>query len=127
MGKWTRFDHFEANIFDALDKRNDLIDESDGDTQLPNIVHAFQTAERLRKDFPEHGWLHLTGLIHDLGKIMAMYGEPQWCVVGDTWPVGCKPQPDVVQLYTAGGHSPACFWIGGFEFNNEDQDFRWNT
>ena len=42
MGKWTRFDHFEANIFDALDKLNDLIDESDGDTQLPNIVHAFQ-------------------------------------------------------------------------------------
>ena len=39
-----------------------------------------QTAERLRKDFPEHGWLHLTGLIHDLGKIMAMYGEPQWAV-----------------------------------------------
>ena len=42
MGKWTRFNHFEANIFDALDKLNDLIDESDGDTQLPNIVHAFQ-------------------------------------------------------------------------------------
>ena len=30
------------------------------------------------------------------GKIMAFYGEPQWAVVGDTFPVGCKPQPSIV-------------------------------
>lgn len=59
----------------ALEKLNDLVDESDPDTSLPNIVHAFQTAERAREEFPEHDWLHLTGLIHDLGKIMAFYGE----------------------------------------------------
>lgn len=29
------------------------------------------------------------GLVHDVGKIMALYGEPQWAVVGDTFPVGC--------------------------------------
>ena len=23
---------------------------------------------------------------------MAFFGEPQWAVVGDTFPVGCKPQ-----------------------------------
>ena len=96
IAKWTQFNHHEATIFEALDQLNDLIDESDGDLQLPNIVHAFQTAERLRRDYPEHGWLHLTGLIHDMGKIMAFYGEPQWAVVGDTWPVGCKPQSSVV-------------------------------
>ena len=94
--KWTKFNHFEATILEALDKLNDLVDESDGDLQLPNIVHAFQTAEKLRRDFPQHDWLHLTGLVHDLGKVMAMYDEPQWCVVGDTLPVGCKPQPSVV-------------------------------
>ena len=27
---------------------------------------------------------------------MAFYDEPQWCVVGDTFPVGCEPQPSVV-------------------------------
>ena len=27
---------------------------------------------------------------------MAFYGEPQWAVVGDTFPVGCKPQPSIV-------------------------------
>jgi predicted HD phosphohydrolase len=62
-------------IREGLEKLNDLIDESDPDTSLPNIVHAFQTAERAREEFPEHDWLHLIGLIHDLGKVMAFYGE----------------------------------------------------
>ena len=29
---------------------NDLVDESDPDLDLPNIVHAFQTAERIREE-----------------------------------------------------------------------------
>ena len=75
---------------------NDLVDESDPDLDLPNIVHAFQTAERIREEHPEKDWFHLVGLIHDLGKVMAFYGEPQWCVVGDTFPVGCKPALSIV-------------------------------
>lgn len=66
-------------VREALEKLNDLVDESDPDTTLPNIVHAFQTAERAREEFPEHDWLHLTGLIHDLGKIMAFYGKSSAC------------------------------------------------
>lgn len=73
--KWLGFDHVEMTIREALEKLNDLVDESDPDLDLPNIIHAFQTAERAREEFPEHDWLHLTGLIHDLGKIMAFYGE----------------------------------------------------
>jgi len=115
MEKWTKFDHFESTILEALDTLNELIDESDGDLQLPNIVHAFQTAERLRRDYPEHDWLHLTGLIHDLGKVMAVYGEPQWAVVGDTLPVGCKPQPSVV------------FVNSSFHNNPDMKDERYNT
>src|SRR5437773_639480 len=34
-------------------------------------------------------WFILAGLIHDLGKILCLYGEPQWAVVGDTFPVAC--------------------------------------
>ena len=34
-------------------------------------------------------WLQLTGLIHDVGKLLALWGEPQWAAVGDTFPVGC--------------------------------------
>lgn len=72
---WLSFDHLKMTVREALEKLNDLVDESDPDTSLPNIVHAFQTAERARAEFPEHDWIHLTGLIHDLGKIMAFYGE----------------------------------------------------
>lgn len=90
MEKWLKFNHFKATVKEALIKLNELVDESDPDTDLPNIVHAFQTAERIRQDHPDDDWFQLIGLIHDLGKVMAFYGEPQWCVVGDTFPVGCK-------------------------------------
>lgn len=60
-------------------------------TSLPNSVHCFQTAERIREAYPspDMDWFHLTGLIHDIGKILAFWGEPQYAVVGDTFPVGC--------------------------------------
>ena len=38
----------------------------------------------------------LTGLIHDLGKVLCLFGEPQWAVVGDTFPVGCAFDPRIV-------------------------------
>ena len=89
MSHWTQFNTIELPIMEALDKLNNFVDESDPDTSLPNLVHAFQTAEGIRKAHPDLDWFHLTGLIHDLGKVMAIYGEPQWAVVGDTFPVGC--------------------------------------
>ncbi|KAF7496432.1 Inositol oxygenase [Sarcoptes scabiei] len=93
---WTQFNKFQSGIMDSLLKLNDLIDESDPDVDVPNIVHAFQTAERIREAHPDLEWFHLTGLIHDLGKLMALHGEPQWAVVGDTYPLGCKIQSSVV-------------------------------
>ena len=36
------------------------------------------------------------GLIHDLGKILCLFGEPQWAVVGDTFPVGCAYSDKIV-------------------------------
>jgi inositol oxygenase len=35
-------------------------------------------------------------LIHDLGKILCLFGEPQWAVVGDTFPVGCAFSDKIV-------------------------------
>src|SRR5690606_14261174 len=35
-------------------------------------------------------WFILAGLVHDLGKILCLFGEPQWAVVGDKFPVGCR-------------------------------------
>ena len=57
-------------IREALEKLNELVDESDPDSDLPNIVHAFQTAEKIRADHPNDDWFQLTGLIHDLGKVI---------------------------------------------------------
>lgn len=64
-----KFDHMKCTMKEALVKLNDLVDESDPDVDIPNIVHAFQTAERIRKDYPDDDWFHLTGLIHDAGKV----------------------------------------------------------
>lgn len=93
--EWCHFNRFTGTVMEALEQLNHLIDESDPDSDLPNIVHAFQTAERIRQAHPQEDWFHLTGLIHDLGKVMA-YHEPQWAVVGDTFPVGCAFAPSIV-------------------------------
>jgi inositol oxygenase len=75
-------------IWEALEKLNTLVDDSDPDNSLPQIYHALQTAEAIRYDGHPR-WFILAGLIHDLGKMLCFFGEPQWAVVGDTFPVGC--------------------------------------
>jgi inositol oxygenase len=43
----------------------------------------------MRKDGKPR-WMQLTGLIHDLGKLLYFFdAQGQWDVVGDTFPVGC--------------------------------------
>ncbi|XP_047470205.1 inositol oxygenase-like [Penaeus chinensis] len=103
---WRKFDKFEATILEALQKLNSLVDESDPDVSVPNIVHAFQTAERIRAAHPDKDWLQLTGLIHDLGKVMAFYGEPQFSTVGDTFVVGCEVGKSVVYRDTTFHDNP---------------------
>lgn len=83
-------------LWDLLGALEGLRDESDPDTDLPQSQHAFQTAERLRREHPDEDWLHLVGLIHDCGKALQLFGEPPEHVVGDTFPVGCAFDPAVV-------------------------------
>jgi inositol oxygenase len=78
----------EMSVWEAMEFLNTLVDDSDPDTDLTQIEHLMQTAEAIRADGHPR-WFILTGLIHDLGKILCLYGEPQWAVVGDTFPVGC--------------------------------------
>jgi inositol oxygenase len=78
----------EMGIWEAMDYLNTLVDDSDPDTSLSQIQHNLQTAEAIRRDGHPR-WMQLTGLIHDLGKLLCLYGEPQWAVVGDTFPTGC--------------------------------------
>jgi len=104
--RWMQFNYGEWPLMEALKYLNNMVDESDPDTDVPNIVHAFQTAERIREKHPDEDWFHLTGLIHDLGKVMALCGEPQWAVTGDTWPVGCEPAQSIVFRDTTFQNNP---------------------
>lgn len=82
-------------IWEAMEYLNTLVDESDPDTDLSQIEHLMQTSEAIRRDGHPR-WMVLTGLIHDLGKILCLFGEPQWAVVGDTFPVGCAWSDKIV-------------------------------
>lgn len=105
---------------DVLATMNDYKDPSDPDTDGDNLTHAYQTAERIRKDHPNDEWFQLVGLIHDAGKMLYTRGEPDWCVVGDTFPVGCqfsehclysqffRKNPDYGKYDTIGIYSPEC-------------------
>ena len=75
-------------IWEAIEALGAIVDDSDPDLDLPQLAHALQTAEALRADGAPR-WLVLTGFVHDLGKVLCLFGEPQWAVVGDTFPVGC--------------------------------------
>lgn len=85
----------QMGIWEAMEYLNTLVDDSDPDTDLSQIEHLLQTAEAIRQDGHPR-WFILTGLIHDLGKILCLFGEPQWAVVGDTFPVGCAWAPGIV-------------------------------
>lgn len=85
----------KMGIWDAMEYLNTLVDDSDPDTNLSQIEHLLQAAEAARAGSHPR-WFVLTALIHDLGKVLCLYGEPQWAVVGDTFPVGCAYSDKVV-------------------------------
>ena len=75
-------------VWECCENLDALLDESDPDTNLSQLEHCLQTAESIRADgHPD--WFVLAGLVHDLGKALCVYGEPQWAVTGDTFPLGC--------------------------------------
>lgn len=60
-------------IDEAFVELEDYVDASDPDLDLPNKLHLLQTAEGLRRaGHPD--WMQLTGLLHDMGKIMFLWG-----------------------------------------------------
>jgi inositol oxygenase len=86
-------------IREAFKELMTYVDSSDPDAELPNRIHMLQTAEGLRKaGHPD--WMQIVGLIHDMGKVMFLWGTeedgqlgraegPQWALGGDTWVAGC--------------------------------------
>ena len=94
--KYLTFDK-PMHIWEAMEKLNALIDVSDPDLNMPNIQHLVQTAEAAR-EAGRPDWMQLTALIHDLGKMMYLWGSDedgtsqaeQWGLVGDIFVVGCR-------------------------------------
>jgi len=89
-GKYEKLNNKVMNIHKALSLMDTFIDTSDPDVDEPNSIHAYQTAERIRKKYPEDKEYQIIGLIHDIGKVLFTFGEPEWSITGDTFVVGCK-------------------------------------
>lgn len=115
-------------VREAFAKLENYVDASDPDLHLPNLIHMLQTAEGLRRA-GKPDWYQLTGLIHDMGKIMFLWGDEsigqngtadgaQWALGGDTWVVGCRI-PEEVKV----GNTYPEF----AKLNPDMQDPRYNT
>ena len=111
--EFLSFNKKELPVWGAMEFLNTLVDDSDPDTDLDQLQHLLQTAEAIRADgHPD--WFVLTGFLHDMGKVLCLFGEPQWAVVGDTFPVGCQ-------------HSDKIVYPEYFANNPDSQDERYNT
>ena len=103
------------SVWAAMEMLDTLVDDSDPDIHLTQIEHLLQTAEAMRRDGkPE--WMQVVGLVHDLGKLLYVFGSEcacvspchtraelivllirgQWDVVGDTFVVGCKIPDSII-------------------------------
>lgn len=103
----------QMSVWEAIEKLDTIVDDSDPDTENSQLMHAMQSGEAAR----EAGmapWFILTCFIHDLGKILCCHQEPQWSVVGDTFPVGCRFSDKIV-------------FSEFFSENPDSQDPRYNT
>lgn len=111
--EFLKFNKKEMPIWDAFTFLNQLVDDSDPDTDLDQMQHLLQTSEAIRADgHPD--WMVLVGLLHDMGKVLCLFGEPQWAVVGDTFPVGCAFSDKIV-------------YSEFFKDNPDYNDSRYNT
>ena len=88
--KYSKLDNVKITMNKALSLLDTFIDPSDPDVDEPNSVHAYQTAERIRRKYPEDKEYQIIGLIHDLGKVLFTFDEPDYVVVGDTFVVGAQ-------------------------------------
>lgn len=111
--EYLKFDKMKMPVWEAFQFLNELVDDSDPDTDLDQFQHLLQTAEAIRKDgHPD--WMVCVGLLHDMGKVLCLFGEPQWAVVGDTFPVGCAYSDKIV-------------YPEFFQNNPDYRDERYNT
>ncbi len=77
----------EMSVWQVMELLKSVQDRSK-QQPISEARRALLFAESLhREGKPE--WMVLTGLIANLGKVLCCFGEPQWAVVGETYPLGC--------------------------------------
>ncbi|EYU21425.1 hypothetical protein MIMGU_mgv1a015330mg [Erythranthe guttata] len=91
-GEYDKLDKVEMSIWECCELLNNVVDESDPDLDEPQIQHLLQTAEAIRRDYPNEDWLHLTGLIHATAA-------------AEEFKVGGSQRPTTLK-YTPGGPRP---------------------
>jgi inositol oxygenase len=125
MNRWyEEHERIEMPVWGAIMTLDSFQDPSDPDLSISNVHHLFQVAESIRcAGHPE--WMQVTGLVHDLGKMLYTWGHEQpslregWGVVGDTHLVGCRLPDSLVypefntlnpdmHLTTASIYRPGC-------------------
>ena len=67
LGIWEALQHLNS----VDDLRGNVAAGGD-EPRMSLFEHAVQTAELCRLAHPHHDWLHLVGLLHGLGKLMAL-------------------------------------------------------
>ena len=103
--EYSKLNKTKMSIKKALLLLNDFVDPSDPDLDIENSIHSYQTAERIRKHYPDNKEFQIIGLIHDLGKVLYLFKEPNWMVVGDTYALGCE-FPKSIVYYESLKYSP---------------------
>lgn len=78
--EYGQLNRVEMGIWECCELLNEFVDESDPDLDEPQIEHLLQTAEAIRKDYPNEDWLHLTGLIHGKSIIWLLKCESLTCI-----------------------------------------------
>ena len=75
------------------------------DNKYKNLYNT--TIDKLYSNITDWSWLILTGLIHDLGKVLVLedFGKyDEWFSVGDIYPLGCEFHKSNI-LYEMGYHN----------------------
>jgi inositol oxygenase len=86
-----------ATVWDRLMSLREINDESDPALEgMSQLGHALQTANSIVDAGLDEDWI-ITGLVHDLGKIIVQYGERQEFTVGDIFPIGCRYSPQIIR------------------------------
>nr|XP_055142682.1 inositol oxygenase-like [Symphalangus syndactylus] len=89
------FSYKKMKVMEAVDLLHGLVDESDSGVDSPTPSKPSRWRRTSEKLTQARTGSSLLGF-YDLGKVLALLGEPQWAIVGDTFPVGCCPQTSVV-------------------------------